>query len=172
MQNPKLCTKCICLAFIYAAIFLFGCAPDTEQNLPQEESVQQQPEKTTPAEDPKAASSETITIYAQLFNKHTKGPVKFTHDKHGKDYKITCNECHHVYNNGTNVWKEGMDVEKCEICHNEPTVKKEKTLPLDVQKKNLKLAFHNNCKACHRKIKNEKPASKAPTTCSGCHEKK
>ena len=171
MKNKWIYTKCFFIALMCAAVFFIGCTP--EKDISQNKSNAQQAEETKPVEDRKeeSDSSETITIYAQLFTEHTKGPVKFTHDKHGKDYKIACHECHHVYDNGKNVWKEGMDVDKCEVCHNEPTVKREKTLPPDLQKKNLKLAFHNNCRVCHRKIKSDNPAVKAPTTCSGCHIK-
>lgn len=165
-------TKYFFVTLICVAVFFVGCAPEKEKDMTEDKSSAQQTGKTKPAEDNKEeASSETITIYAKLFTEHTKGPVKFTHETHKKNYKIACNDCHHVYENGKNVWKKGMDVDKCEVCHNEPTVKREKTLPPDLQKKNLKLAFHNNCRVCHRKIKSENPDIKAPTTCSGCHEK-
>ena len=65
-----------------------------------------------------------------------------------------------------------MPVEKCEACHNELTVKGERKLALDVKKKNLKLAFHDNCRACHKELRKENPETKAPTKCSQCHEKK
>jgi hypothetical protein len=76
--------------------------------------------------------------------------------------------------NGKNVWKEGDKVQKCMECHNEPTVKGEKKLPKDKQKLNLKLAFHNNCQGCHKKLK-KKDKTKykdIPTTCIKCHPKK
>jgi len=161
MKNKRIYSNRVFLALICAAAFVIVCAPEKEMDASQDKTKSQQ----------KVSSSETITIYAKLFKKHTKGPVKLTHDKHSKDYKIACNECHHVYENGKNVWKEGKDVDKCEVCHNEPTVKREKTLPPDLQKKNLKMAFHNNCRACHKKIKKENPAIKAPTKCNECHKK-
>jgi hypothetical protein len=65
-----------------------------------------------------------------------------------------------------------MPVQKCEACHDEPTHKGEKTLSKDLQKRNLKLAFHNNCRTCHRKAKKENPNTDAPTTCGKWHEKK
>ncbi|MCJ7773077.1 MAG: cytochrome c family protein, partial [Desulfobacterales bacterium] len=171
MKNKSIYIKRVFPALICAAIFFIGCTPEKEMEISQDKNKTQQTEETKPVKDSKedAASTELITIYARLFPEHTKGPVKFAHDKHGKDYKIACNECHHIYDNGQNVWKEGIKVEKCEICHNEPTIKSENTLPPDVQKKNLKLAFHNNCRVCHKKLKSDNPTSKAPTTCSGCH---
>lgn len=174
MKKQIAIIKTICFVFICTTILLAGCAPDTKEELPQEPSIPTESDKTSSHDPAKAAedtSNGTITIYAKLFTEHTKGPVEFTHDNHAKNYSTGCNECHHVYENGKNIWKEGMEVKKCEVCHNEPTVKKEKSLPPDLQKKNLKLAFHNNCRACHRKIRADDLETKAPTTCRGCHKK-
>ena len=113
-----------------------------------------------------------IVLLSALWEISTRGGVRFTHEKHIKDHRITCDECHHVYEKGKNVWKEGASVKKCEGCHDEPTSKGEKKLPPDDQKRNLKLAFHKNCRTCHRKIKKEDPRTNAPTTCGKCHEKK
>ena len=110
-----------------------------------------------------------IVILSPLWKEHTRPGVNFSHEKHEKEYKIACNECHHIYENGKNVWKKGMPVAKCEACHNEETVKGETKLSPDEKKKNLKLAFHGNCQGCHRKLKREDAASKAPTVCSKCH---
>jgi hypothetical protein len=172
------------MGLVVLTVLFIGCSPESEKNIPQNESSTLQTGEVKPVEESKegedsaktivseeGTSLKIIKIYAKLFTEHTKGPVMFTHDKHNKEYNIACNDCHHVYENGKNIWKEGMKVDKCEVCHNEATVKREKTLPPDLQKKNLKLAFHNNCRMCHRKIKRENPESKAPTTCSGCHEK-
>jgi hypothetical protein len=113
-----------------------------------------------------------MQIKAGLWATPTKAPVQFTHKKHYEDYKIGCAECHHVYKDGKNVWKEGDPVERCEKCHTEPTIEKEKQLPPDQQKLNLKLAFHNNCVPCHQKSKKENPQSKAPVACAVCHPTK
>jgi hypothetical protein len=115
-----------------------------------------------------------ITIKSTLWKDHTKSAVTFDHKKHQEDYKIKCTECHHVYKDGKNVWKEGDKVEKCQKCHNEPTIKGEKKLPKDKQKLNLKLAFHENCQGCHKKLKRKDKAKygKIPTTCIKCHPKK
>ena len=90
-------------------------------------------------------AAEVMDIQATLWKAHTKGPVNFQHKKHAEEYKVKCDNCHHVYENGKNVWKEGDKVQKCQECHNEATIKGEKKLPEDKQKLNLKLAFHNNC---------------------------
>jgi hypothetical protein len=76
-----------------------------------------------------------------------------------------------VYKDGENVWKEGDPVQKCQECHNEPTIELEKKLPPDQQKLNLKLAFHNNCRGCHMNLKraDREKYKGIPTTCSQCH---
>ena len=113
-----------------------------------------------------------ITIKPSIWPTLTKSAVVFNHKKHSQDYKIACTQCHHVYKDGQNTWKEGDPVEKCEKCHTEATVQGEAKLPPDQKKLNLKLAFHNNCINCHKKLKAENPESKAPTTCAGCHPAK
>ena len=116
---------------------------------------------------------EVIDIQAKLWSEHTKGPVNFDHKKHQEEYKIKCDQCHHVYKDGKNTWKEGDKVQKCEECHNEPTIKGEKKLPEDKQKLNLKIAFHENCQGCHKEMKKKDKAkyAKIPTTCIKCHTK-
>jgi hypothetical protein len=113
-----------------------------------------------------------ILLLSPLWKKHTRPGVLFTHESHEKKYQIACKECHHTYEDGKNVWKKGLPVSKCEVCHNEGTVKGETKLPPDLKKKNLKLAFHGNCRNCHRKLKKENSESKAPTVCSKCHSRK
>ena len=117
---------------------------------------------------------DVVVIKAELWKKHTKSPVTLSHKKHSEDYEGKCADCHHVYKDGKNVWKEGDKVQKCMECHNEPTIKGEKKLPKDKQKLNLKLAFHNNCQGCHKKLKKQdkEKYAKIPTTCIKCHPKK
>lgn len=110
---------------------------------------------------------ETVTI--KEFPTPTKGAVAFPHQKHRVDNKIACNQCHHRYQDGKNVWQEGEAVDKCGKCHTEMTVEGEKKLPPDQQKLNLKLAFHNLCQGCHQKVKKENPGTKAALTCNACH---
>ncbi|MGA2225647.1 MAG: cytochrome c3 family protein [Syntrophobacteraceae bacterium] len=110
-----------------------------------------------------------ITIKSELWPTPTKAAVKFSHKKHAEEYKVACNQCHHVYKDGQNTWKEGDTVQKCDKCHTEATVQGEGKLPPDQKKLNLKFAFHSNCTPCHKKLKSEKPDTKAPTTCAGCH---
>lgn len=116
---------------------------------------------------------EVITIQDTLWSSHTKSPVTFSHKKHAEEYGAKCDNCHHVYKDGKNTWKQGDKVQKCSECHNEPTIQGEKKLPKDKQKLNLKLAFHDNCQGCHRDLKKKDQAKygKIPTTCIQCHPK-
>lgn len=115
---------------------------------------------------------DTIKPTASIWPNPTKTNVEFTHKKHVEDYKIACTQCHHVYKDGQNTWKEGDPVQKCDACHTEATVEGEKKLTPEQQKLNLKLAFHNNCIPCHQKEKKDKPDTKAPVTCAQCHPAK
>ena len=98
-----------------------------------------------------------------------KGPVKFSHEKHVKEYKVACNECHHIYKDGKNVWKPGQSVEKCAECHN--PIKKKGQKPMS-----LMLAYHKNCMGCHKKLAKEGKISqqqyKKLRKCNTCHAKK
>jgi len=112
---------------------------------------------------------DVIELKSSLWPTPTKQILPFSHKKHYDEYKVACADCHHVYKDGKNVWKEGDQVDKCDKCHTEATIQGEKKLPPDQQKLNLKLAFHNNCQECHKKLKKEKPDLKIPVTCAQCH---
>ena len=98
------------------------------------------------------------------YAKDKKGPVKFTHEKHHADYKIACTECHHVFKDGKNVWKDGDPVQKCSACHLE---KAEKGEPMKLQN-----AYHKNCKNCHKDLEKEGKPAGPFKKCNDCHEKK
>ena len=49
--------------------------------------------------------------------KRTKASVELTHKQHAEAHKVACAECHHVYKDGKNVWKQGDKVQKCSECH-------------------------------------------------------
>ena len=110
-----------------------------------------------------ADAQDEIAIKSKGFETYKKGPVKLSHKKHNVDYKIACTECHHVYKEGKNVFKEGDPVQACSECHDPVT-------SVGKQKK-LMLAFHGNCQGCHKDLqKASKPAG--PTTkCNDCHAK-
>ena len=116
---------------------------------------------------------DTVKMDSKVYPKHKKGIVVFSHKKHNVDYKIACTECHHVYKDGKNNWKEGDPVQKCEACHSKP--KKPKDVKMKKAEKIKEFhysAIHENCKKCHQKIKKKDKKTKAPTKCAGCHPKK
>ncbi|MCB2187391.1 MAG: cytochrome c family protein [Deltaproteobacteria bacterium] len=104
-------------------------------------------------------AADVMQLQDKVFPKATKGPVTFSHLKHYADYKIACDQCHHVIKDGKNVWKEGDKVEACGTCHKSP--KKDEGKMLSAYN-----AYHKNCKDCH------KEAKKGPTKCNDCHPKK
>lgn len=106
-----------------------------------------------------------VLIENSGYKKDKKGPVKLTHKKHSVDYKVACTDCHHEYNDGKNVWKEGEPVKKCSECHN----------PLKKEGKVMKLqnSYHKNCKNCHKGLVKKGEPAKAPfKKCNNCHAKK
>ena len=122
----------------------------------------------TAAEKQKAADE--IMLENKGYAKDKKGSVKLTHKKHNVDFKIACTECHHVYEGGKNVWKEGDHVEKCSKCH--PLVwpkgkKKKKGEAIKLQN-----AYHKNCKTCHKKLLKAKKPTGPTKKCNKCHAKK
>ncbi len=100
-----------------------------------------------------------------VFKKHKKPGVFFTHKKHHTDHKVSCADCHHVYEGGKNVWKEGDKVHKCEECHKTAKKNQGKTL-------SMYNGFHKNCRDCHKAEKKKNKKTEAPTKCTGCHDKK
>ena len=117
-----------------------------------------------------------IVIKDPAFGALKKSPVKFSHEKHFKDYNIACAECHHNYVKGKNVWKKGDPVKKCSDCHKVAAAEKNslsyciRTYPKG-KAPGLKCAFHMNCTGCHKDLKKKDPTkyAKIPTTCAKCH---
>ena len=106
-----------------------------------------------------------ITINNEGYKSKKRGPVQFSHLSHSEDYDVACNECHHDYEDGENIWEEGDPVNKCIDCHD--------PAESDGNIKNLRLSFHRNCKICHKNLAKEGISEDAPfKKCSGCHEKK
>jgi hypothetical protein len=103
--------------------------------------------------------AEDLVIKSDVFKKHKKSPVTFSHKKH-KGFE--CTRCHHEMKDGKNVWKKGQEVKKCGACHK---LKKEGKV------KKLEKAFHDQCQKCHKKLKKQKKKT-GPTSCSKCHPKK
>ena len=120
-----------------------------------------------------ADAPDTVTMDSKVYAKHKKGIVVLGHKKHYEAYKIACAECHHVYKDGKNIWKEGDPVQKCEACHSKP--KKPKNVKMKKAEKIKEFhysAIHENCKSCHRKVKKKDKNANAPVKCAQCHPKK
>ena len=103
-----------------------------------------------------------------------------THKKHAEEYKnekgeqIKCEDCHHVYKDGKNVWKKGQKVDKCVKCHSglqNLSPSKAKKLSKEEQVKELSWAFHENCYNCHKDVKAVNKKANAPKSCAKCHKK-
>jgi len=113
-----------------------------------------------------------VTIESKLWTENKYGPAKFTHKKHAEEYKINCTDCHHVYKDGKNVWKQGDNVQTCNACQTcAKTGKALKDASAEEKKLSLYNAFHDNCKGCHTKYNKEKQTKAAPTKCTDCHKK-
>jgi len=118
---------------------------------------------------------DAVTMHSPVFEKHKKALVTFTHKKHNVDYKIPCVDCHHVYKDDKNVWKEGDEVQKCMYCHSEAKAPKAeegapKLSKAEKIKKYYYSAIHENCVGCHKALKKEaKPTG--PAACKECHPK-
>ncbi len=97
-----------------------------------------------------------------------KPPSVFPHIKHQES--ITCGECHHAMVDGKQApYTEGMEIQKCEACHNGDVLggKKEGKYELDT----FKGAGHGNCLECHKKIAKEDSSQKKLKSCKTCHQK-
>jgi hypothetical protein len=116
---------------------------------------------------------DTVTMDSKIYPKHTKGLSTFSHKKHADHKDIGCADCHHVYTDGKNTWKEGDEVQKCEACHTK-VGKAPKGMKKDEKVKEYqKDALHANCKGCHKKMIDKKSElGKKISKCTGCHPKK
>ncbi len=110
-------------------------------------------EAKDPPKKPRQEVKEKIKIENKGYKKDRYNGVELSHQKHQDEYtnqdekKIACEECHHVYEDGKNVWKDGEYVQKCVECHN--PLKRD---PKNKKNKKLQLAFHNSCKTCHKAV--------------------
>ncbi|MBN1627752.1 MAG: cytochrome c3 family protein [Deltaproteobacteria bacterium] len=138
---------------------------EMQEVIPQEvnEVASQEPVPVASATETIPASQDiidVITIENQGYASDKKGPVIFSHLKHNKEYGISCAQCHHVYKDGQNQWKEGDKVYKCIACH-DPVKERDKAVK-------LQNAFHKNCRDCHSEANRE--GKEAPSAkCNECH---
>lgn len=129
-----------------------------------------------------------LTMNSKVYNGaglRTMVHLPFSHQKHSATieqdgYDIACEECHHRYEEGKNVWKEGDKVEKCEVCHKEPVPTKEekRAARKDAVKERVLIkkyhysAVHANCLKCHKDMKKRSAGKSGPVSCNkGCHKK-
>lgn len=97
-----------------------------------------------------------------------KPPSVFPHKLHKE--AISCGECHHAMVDGKQApYTEGMEIQKCEACHNPEVLggRKKGKYAMDT----FKGAAHGNCVVCHKKIAKEDPSKKSLKSCKTCHKK-
>ena len=84
------------------------------------------------------------------------GPVPFNHFTHAsaRGYRLGCDRCHHT-----------GDKVACTDCHGEVA----QTAGKGVVVPKAKRAFHLMCGRCHDAVKEQNPATVAPTACDMCH---
>lgn len=103
------------------------------------------------------AQEDNLVINSQALGEHTRPLVKFAHARHSE--KIPdCTTCHHDFSpTGNRGSSEGQS---CSDCHGpRPTAK---------NSVGLAMAFHKQCKECHRFAAGKGQPS-GPVTCGGCH---
>ncbi len=117
------------------------------QDLAHVEARPAQPIEATPAA---TIPPKTFIVSYPLRGNAAKGVMEkiFTHERHAEEYGTTCNACHHVYEDGKNVWQEGMPVKRCAGCHDDPVLQGKEELVAGFQLK--KMVTHPSCKDCHR----------------------
>ncbi len=106
---------------------------------------------------------EEIVISNAVYKTDRKGSVLFSHSEHADGYVESCDGCHHEYKDGQNIWEEGQPVKKCFSCH-DPSKR-------DGRIRKLNIAYHKNCKGCHRELAREGPTQAPYRQCTDCHEK-
>lgn len=105
-----------------------------------------------------------ISINNQVYKTDRKGSVLFSHSEHADGYVESCDGCHHEYKDGQNIWEEGQPVKKCSSCH-DPSKR-------DGRTRKLNIAYHKNCKGCHRELAREGGTQAPYRQCTDCHEKR
>ncbi|HDD44747.1 MAG TPA: hypothetical protein ENG63_07810 [Candidatus Desulfofervidus auxilii] len=86
-------------------------------------------------------------------------PVSFSHELHAGLYRVKCSTCHHLYENGKNVWTPEHGVQECSDCHGK-------------SKTELTVAYHMKCWGCHERLEGIYLELDAPINqCFRCHLK-
>jgi hypothetical protein len=129
-------------------------------------SVGRGPAVVAAAESKEPASSSDLDVMIidnKDYKSKRRGPVTFSHLKHAKDYKISCWDCHHEYEDNVNVWVPWSETARCADCH-DPGKGEGKMV-------GLQKAYHENCKTCHQQLADQKKKTGPYRGCFGCHEK-
>ena len=121
--------------------------PPPSQKLTDNEARPEQAAEVTPAA---TIPPKTFIVSYPMRGDASKGVMEkiFTHERHTKEYGTACNACHHVYEDGKNVWREGMPVKRCSECHDDPALQGKEALVAGYQLK--KMVPDPNCRDCHR----------------------
>ncbi len=101
------------------------------------------------------AQDDIVSLKHDVFIERERPAAIFPHALHTDDAGIDCMACHHLYENGENVWDDSSETE-CAACHK---------LEADGKTMPLMKAFHANCKGCHAE------QNQGPLTCGECHPK-
>ena len=107
-----------------------------------------------PLYDPPAESWLKISLNTPS----TKPAVWFSHRLHEAG-RVACQQCHHEYAGGRNVWRQGQAVKRCNACHG---------LAPQARRPDLKNAFHRQCKGCHLRLRHQGRLA-GPIECRNCH---
>jgi len=110
-----------------------------------------------------SSGQDMIRIENKGYKKDRKGAVEFSHTKHARDYKVSCWDCHHVFDGDANVWSPLGRTARCSQCHH--PLKKEGTAM------KLQTAYHVNCKNCHKALAECGESTGPYRKCYGCHER-
>ena len=115
---------------------------------------------TMAAEWPADVPEEKLINDPVFEGQHKKGPVKFPHKEHFVEKNVQCDQCHHDFKDGKNVWQPTDPVKTCSSCHKYDETEGK------MYKLKMGTAFHNLCRKCHA------DNGKGPKNCDGCHQPK
>lgn len=110
--------------------------------------------QSRPRYDPPAVSLLAIPVKKP----REKPPVWFSHRLH-HERRVACQQCHHEYQGGRNLWKQGQPVKPCYSCHSHQ---------VQARRPDLINAFHRQCKGCHLK-RRQQGLKAGPVDCLECH---
>lgn len=104
-----------------------------------------------------------------------RGPVTFTHEKHVKEYKLECGQCHHDGSGDPLTDMESdEEIDRCTDCHDQEGLLRGQALDdasPDEVLEHYPNAMHQLCISCHKEHNNRTHTLSANEACRGCHEK-